>query len=58
MTPFGARVRALRKAKGVTLKQMAGALRLSSAYLSALGFAIVLLNFVPISYFFTSSHSF
>ena len=29
-----------------------------SAYLSALGFAIVLLNFVPISYFFTSSHNF
>jgi ABC-type transport system involved in cytochrome c biogenesis permease subunit len=29
-----------------------------SAYLSALGFAIVLLNFVPVSYFFTSSHNF
>src|SRR5689334_25444610 len=29
-----------------------------SAYLSAVGFAIVLLNFVPISYFFTSSHNF
>jgi len=29
-----------------------------TAYLSALGFAIVLLNFVPISYFFTSSHNF
>jgi ABC-type transport system involved in cytochrome c biogenesis permease subunit len=29
-----------------------------SAYLSALGFAIVLLNFVPISYLFTSSHKF
>jgi len=29
-----------------------------TAYLSALGFAIVLLNFVPISYFFTNSHSF
>jgi ABC-type uncharacterized transport system permease subunit len=29
-----------------------------SAYLSALGFAIVLLNLVPISYFFTSSHNF
>ncbi|HKB09369.1 MAG TPA: cytochrome c biogenesis protein CcsA [Vicinamibacterales bacterium] len=29
-----------------------------SAYLSALGFAIVLLNFVPISYYFTSSHNF
>ena len=29
-----------------------------AAYLSALGFAIVLLNFVPISYFSTNSHSF
>ena len=29
-----------------------------SAYLSALGFAIVILNFVPISYFFTKSHNF
>jgi ABC-type transport system involved in cytochrome c biogenesis permease subunit len=29
-----------------------------SAYLSALGFAIVLLNFVPISYFLTGSHNF
>jgi len=29
-----------------------------TAYLSALGFAIVLLNFVPISYFLTSSHKF
>jgi ABC-type transport system involved in cytochrome c biogenesis permease subunit len=29
-----------------------------SAYLSAVGFAIVLLNFVPVSYFFTSSHNF
>jgi ABC-type transport system involved in cytochrome c biogenesis permease subunit len=29
-----------------------------TAYLSALGFAIVLLNFVPISYFFTTSHNF
>ena len=29
-----------------------------TAYLSALGFAIVLLNFVPISYFFTQSHNF
>jgi ABC-type transport system involved in cytochrome c biogenesis permease subunit len=29
-----------------------------TAYLSALGFAIVLLNFVPISYFFTRSHDF
>lgn len=29
-----------------------------SAYLSAVGFAIVLLNFVPISYFLTKSHNF
>ena len=29
-----------------------------TAYLSALGFSIVLLNFVPISYFFTKSHNF
>ena len=29
-----------------------------AAYLSALGFAIVLLNFVPISYFLTRSHAF
>ena len=29
-----------------------------SAYLSALGFAIVLLNFVPVSYFLTTSHDF
>jgi ABC-type uncharacterized transport system permease subunit len=29
-----------------------------AAYLSALGFAIVLLNFVPISYFVTNSHKF
>ena len=29
-----------------------------TAYLSALGFAIVLLNFVPISYFLTTSHNF
>ena len=28
------------------------------AYLSALGFAFVLLNFVPISYFLTRSHNF
>jgi transcriptional regulator with XRE-family HTH domain len=36
MTPFGARVRALRRARGLTLKQMAGALDISQAYLSAL----------------------
>ena len=36
MTPFGERVRALREDKGVTLKQMAADLHISSAYLSAL----------------------
>jgi transcriptional regulator with XRE-family HTH domain len=36
MTPFGARVRALRTAHGVTLKEMAAELQISSAYLSAL----------------------
>ena len=36
MTPLGARLRALRDERGVTLKQMAAALRVSSAYLSAL----------------------
>jgi ABC-type transport system involved in cytochrome c biogenesis permease subunit len=29
-----------------------------AAYLSALGFAIVLLNFLPVSYFLTRSHNF
>jgi ABC-type transport system involved in cytochrome c biogenesis permease subunit len=29
-----------------------------TAYLSAVGFAIVLLNFVPVSYFLTTSHNF
>jgi len=36
MTPFGARVRALRRAQGVTLKKMAADLQISEAYLSAL----------------------
>ena len=36
MTPFGERVRALRDARGITLKQMATDLHISSAYLSAL----------------------
>jgi transcriptional regulator with XRE-family HTH domain len=36
MTPFGARLRALRAARGVTLKQLAEALQVSTAYLSAL----------------------
>lgn len=36
MTPLGARIRALREERGLTLKEMAKALRVSSAYLSAL----------------------
>lgn len=36
MTPFGAKMRALRAERGVTLKEMAKALNVSSAYLSAL----------------------
>ncbi len=36
MTPFGEMVRELRAKRGVTLKQMAGDLDLSAAYLSAL----------------------
>jgi transcriptional regulator with XRE-family HTH domain len=36
MTPFGRRVRELRALRGVSLKQMAADLNLSSAYLSAL----------------------
>lgn len=36
MTPFGARVRELRDAKGIALKAMAADLNVSSAYLSAL----------------------
>ncbi len=36
MTPFGHRLRELRAAKGMTLKQMAGALHVTPAYLSAL----------------------
>ncbi len=36
MTPFGARMRALRKARGLTLRQMAEDLGVTSAYLSAL----------------------
>lgn len=36
MTPFGERVRQLRTDKGVSLKQMADELEISSAYLSAL----------------------
>lgn len=36
MTPFGAKLRALRAARGVSLKRMAADLQLSAAYLSAL----------------------
>jgi len=36
MTPLGARLRELRDERGLTLKEMAKALRVSSAYLSAL----------------------
>ncbi|MBS1167304.1 MAG: helix-turn-helix family protein [Proteobacteria bacterium] len=36
MTPFGARLREIRKARGMTLKSMAAAIGVSPAYLSAL----------------------
>jgi transcriptional regulator with XRE-family HTH domain len=36
MTPFGAKLRQLRLERGITLKAMAAALRVSPAYLSAL----------------------
>jgi len=36
MTPFGARLRELRRSRGVSLKRMAADLGVSSAYLSAL----------------------
>ncbi|MBS0642617.1 MAG: helix-turn-helix domain-containing protein [Acetobacteraceae bacterium] len=36
MTPFGARLRTLRADRGITLKQLAEALQVSAAYLSAL----------------------
>ena len=36
MTPFGRRVRELRWERGVTMKEMAAALRVTPAYLSAL----------------------
>jgi len=36
MTPLGAKIRMLRAERGITLKQMAEALDVSSAYLSAL----------------------
>lgn len=36
MTPFGARLRAMRQARGITLSQMAADLGVSPAYLSAL----------------------
>jgi transcriptional regulator with XRE-family HTH domain len=36
MTPFGAQLRVLRAARGVSLKQMASVMEVSAAYLSAL----------------------
>jgi transcriptional regulator with XRE-family HTH domain len=36
MTPFGAKIREMRQERGVTLKEMAAALGVSAAYLSAL----------------------
>lgn len=36
MTPFGAKIRALRRERGVSQKEMAAALGVSAAYLSAL----------------------
>jgi transcriptional regulator with XRE-family HTH domain len=36
MTPFGEKLRSLRRQRGISLKQMAADLHLSSAYLSAL----------------------
>lgn len=36
MTPFGEKIRQLRAERGITLKQMAGDVGVSSAYLSAL----------------------
>jgi len=36
MTPLGAKIRELREARGISLKDMAAALNVSSAYLSAL----------------------
>jgi transcriptional regulator with XRE-family HTH domain len=36
MTPLGAKLRSMREERGVTLKDMAKSLRISSAYLSAL----------------------
>lgn len=36
MTPFGARIRRLRAARGIRLKRMAAELQVSAAYLSAL----------------------
>lgn len=43
---------------GMIARQTIGWRGKRSAYLSAVGFAIVLLNFVPVSYFLTDSHNF
>ena len=55
---LGAAARERPQARGLQLKEMAAALKVSPAYLSALGFVIVLFNFVPITYFFSKSHNF
>jgi hypothetical protein len=41
-----------------TSRQRAAFHELGGPKLPAIGFAIVLLNFVPVSYFFTASHNF
>jgi ABC-type transport system involved in cytochrome c biogenesis permease subunit len=43
---------------GLIARQTIGWRGRRAAYLSAVGFAIVLLNFVPVSYFLTDSHNF
>lgn len=43
---------------GMIARRLIGWRGRRAAYLSAIGFAIVLLNFVPVSYFLTDSHNF
>jgi ABC-type transport system involved in cytochrome c biogenesis permease subunit len=43
---------------GMIARRLIGWRGRRAAYLSAVGFAIVLLNFVPVSYFLTDSHNF